>query len=165
MTPDSTDAMISELVRIVGQCDGVHDCWRCPSCQLFSNVPGPSCSASLLTAATLVVLVSDFIAMAEVYWDLEVALRATGLQLRLRQAAPVVRDHHARPVQKHSCQGSTIKMTTPEGSEPRASATFPPGVRADTAIITFCFPFGLRFAHQDWSEGAKRISPHLSFRT
>jgi hypothetical protein len=45
--------------------------------------------------------------------------------------------------------------------EPRAAATFPPGVHEAAAVITFLSP-GLRFFHQGQFEGRmKRISPHL----
>jgi hypothetical protein len=45
--------------------------------------------------------------------------------------------------------------------EPRAAATFPPGVHQSAAAITFLSP-GLRFFHQGQFEGRrKRISPHL----
>jgi hypothetical protein len=46
--------------------------------------------------------------------------------------------------------------------EPRAAATFPPGVHQAAAAITFLSP-GLRFLHQGQFQGRKkRISPHLS---
>jgi hypothetical protein len=45
--------------------------------------------------------------------------------------------------------------------EPRAAATFPPGVHQAAAIISFLCP-GLRFFHQGQFEGRKEhISPHL----
>ncbi|HEY7698194.1 MAG TPA: alpha-amylase, partial [Vicinamibacteria bacterium] len=45
--------------------------------------------------------------------------------------------------------------------EPRAAATFSPGVHEAAAVITFLSP-GLRFFHQGQFEGRKkRISPHL----
>ena len=45
--------------------------------------------------------------------------------------------------------------------EPRAAATFAPGMHQAAAIITFLSP-GLRFFHQGQFEGRqKRISPHL----
>jgi hypothetical protein len=45
--------------------------------------------------------------------------------------------------------------------EPRAAATFPPGVHEAAAVITFLSP-GLRFFHQGEFQGrTKRISPHL----
>jgi hypothetical protein len=45
--------------------------------------------------------------------------------------------------------------------EPRAAATFSPGVHQAAAIITYLSP-GLRFFHQGQFEGRKkRISPHL----
>ncbi len=45
--------------------------------------------------------------------------------------------------------------------EPRAAATFAPGVHEAAAIITYLSP-GLRFFHQGQFEGRKkRISPHL----
>ena len=45
--------------------------------------------------------------------------------------------------------------------EPRAAATFAPGMHEAAAVITFLSP-GLRFFHQGQLEGKKkRISPHL----
>jgi hypothetical protein len=45
--------------------------------------------------------------------------------------------------------------------EPRAAATFPPGVHEAAAVITFLSP-GLRFFHDGQFRGRrKRISPHL----
>jgi hypothetical protein len=45
--------------------------------------------------------------------------------------------------------------------EPRAAATFPPGMHEAAAVITYLTP-GLRFFHQGQFEGRrKRISPHL----
>jgi hypothetical protein len=45
--------------------------------------------------------------------------------------------------------------------EPRAAATFPPGVHEAAAVLTFLSP-GLRFFHQGQLAGRrKRISPHL----
>src|SRR6516164_2335173 len=45
--------------------------------------------------------------------------------------------------------------------EPRAAATFPPGVHEAAAVVTFLSP-GLRFFHQGQLAGRrKRISPHL----
>jgi hypothetical protein len=45
--------------------------------------------------------------------------------------------------------------------EPRAAATFPPGVHEAAATVTYLAP-GLRFFHQGQFEGrVKRISPHL----
>lgn len=45
--------------------------------------------------------------------------------------------------------------------EPRAAATFPPGVHEAAAVITF-LTLGLRLLHQGQFEGRmKRISPHL----
>ena len=45
--------------------------------------------------------------------------------------------------------------------EPRAAATFPPGIHEAAAVITYLSP-GLRFFHQGQFDGRrKRISPHL----
>ena len=45
--------------------------------------------------------------------------------------------------------------------EPRAAATYPPGVHEAAAIVTYLAP-GLRFFHQGQFDGrVKRISPHL----
>ena len=76
-----------------------------------------------------------------------------------------LRDHHARPVREHFLAGldyqNKLARFLENHDEPRAAATFPPGIHEAAAVITFLSP-GLRFFHQGQFEGRKkRISPHL----
>jgi hypothetical protein len=58
----------------------------------------------------------------------------------------------------HDCQNKMARFLE-DHDEPRAAATFPPGVHEAAAVITILSP-GLRFFHQGQFEGRrKRISP------
>jgi hypothetical protein len=76
-----------------------------------------------------------------------------------------LREGHARPVREHLYAGldyqDKLARFLENHDEPRAAATFPPGVHEAAAAVTFLAP-GLRFFHQGQFEGrVKRISPHL----
>ena len=76
-----------------------------------------------------------------------------------------LRDGHARPVREHLHAGldyqSKLARFMENHDEPRAAATFAPGMHEAAAVITYLSP-GLRFFHQGQFEGRrKRISPHL----
>jgi hypothetical protein len=76
-----------------------------------------------------------------------------------------LREGHARPVREHFYAGldyqNKLARFLENHDEPRAAATFSPGVHEAAAVITFLSP-GLRFFHQGQFEGRKkRISPHL----
>ena len=76
-----------------------------------------------------------------------------------------LREGHARPVREHFHAGldyqNKLARFLENHDEPRAAATFAPGVHEAAAVITFLSP-GLRFFHQGQFEGRrKRISPHL----
>ena len=161
-------AMITELQRIAGQCDGL----RCDMAMLllpevFQRTWGiamqpfwPKAIAAVRQAQP------GFEFMAEVYWDLEWTLQQQGFdhcydkrlydRLRALQAAPVrahlqagldYQDKLARFLENHD--------------EPRAAATFAPGPHAAAAVLTFCTP-GLRFFQQGQLEGCRvQVSPHL----
>jgi hypothetical protein len=76
-----------------------------------------------------------------------------------------LREGHARPVREHfhaelAYQKKLVRFLE-NHDEPRAAATFAPGMHEAAAVITFLSP-GLRFFHQGQFEGRqKRISPHL----
>ena len=76
-----------------------------------------------------------------------------------------LREGHARPVRDHlradfDYQKKMARFLE-NHDEPRAAATFPPGMHEAAAVITF-LSAGLRFFHQGQFEGRrKRISPHL----
>jgi hypothetical protein len=160
--------MIGELVKIAGQCDGV----RCDMAMLvlpdvFERTWG-ILSQPFWPEATQRVRehVSDFCFMAEVYWDLEWTLQQQGFDYAYdKRLYDRLRDSHARPVREHFWAGldyqNKLARFLENHDEPRAAATFPAGIHAAAAVITFLSP-GLRFFHQGEFQGRKkRISPHL----
>ena len=104
--------------------------------------------------------------MAEVYWDLEWTLQQQGFDYAYdKRLYDRLREGHARPVREHFRAGldyqDKLARFLENHDEPRAAATFSPGMHEAAAVITFLSP-GLRFFHQGQFEGRrKRISPHL----
>ena len=166
--PDLQHAMIGELERIAGQCDGV----RCDMAMLvlpdvFERTWGiradlfwPKATASVRRKHP------DFRFMAEVYWDREWTMQQQGFDYAYdKRLYDRLREGHARPVREHFHAGmdyqDKLARFLENHDEPRAAATFPPGVHEAAAVITFLSP-GLRFFHQGQFEGRrKRVSPHL----
>ena len=160
--------MIGELVKIAGQCDGV----RCDMAMLvlpdvFERTWGQRAPLFWPTATQRVrERVPGFLFMAEVYWDLEWTLQQQGFDYAYdKRLYDRLRERHARPVREHFHAGldyqNKLARFLENHDEPRAAATFPPGVHEAAAVITFLSP-GLRFFHQGQFEGRKkRISPHL----
>jgi hypothetical protein len=162
------EAMIGELERIAGQCDGV----RCDMAMLvlpdvFERTWGiraqpfwPKATEHVRERAP------DFCFMAEVYWDLEWTLQQQGFDYTYdKRLYDRLREGHARPVRDHFLAGldyqTKLARFLENHDEPRAAATFSPEVHEAAAVITFLSP-GLRFFHQGQFEGRKkRISPHL----
>lgn len=166
---ETQEAMIGELVKIAGQCDGL----RCDMAMLvlpevFERTWGHR-APLFWPAATQRVRerVPGFTFMAEVYWDLEWTLQQQGFDYTYdKRLYDRLRDHHARPVREHFHAGldyqDKLARFLENHDEPRAAATFPPDIHKAAAVITFFSP-GLRFFHQGQFEGRrKRISPHLS---
>jgi len=162
------EAMIGELVKIAGRCDGV----RCDMAMLvlpvvFERTWGMEAQAFWPKATERVrERVPDFCFMAEVYWDLEWTLQQQGFDYTYdKRLYDRLRDGHARPVREHFNAGldyqNRMARFLENHDEPRAAATFSPEVHEAAAIITFLSP-GLRFFHQGQFDGRKkRISPHL----
>jgi hypothetical protein len=166
--PDLQRAMIGELTRIAGQCDGV----RCDMAMLvlpdvFQRTWGiraelfwPKATESVRRKHP------HFLFMAEVYWDLEWTMQQQGVDYAYdKRLYDRLRDGHARPVREHFHAGldyqDKLARFLENHDEPRAAATFPPDVHEAAAVATFLSP-GLRFFHQGQFEGRrKRISPHL----
>jgi glycosidase len=166
--PATQDAMIAELLRIAGQCDGV----RCDMAMLVVpevfertwEIPTqpfwPKATQRVRERA------SDFCFMAEVYWDLEWTLQQQGFDYTYdKRLYDRLRDRHARPIREHFWAGldyqDKLARFLENHDEPRAAVTFPPGVHEAAAVITYLSP-GLRFFHQGQFEGRKqRVSPHL----
>ena len=160
--------MLGELLRIAGQCDGV----RCDMAMLvlpevFERTWGIA-SRPFWPKATRRVReqAPDFCFMAEVYWDLEWTLQQQGFDYTYdKRLYDRLRDRHARPVREHFRAGldyqDKLARFLENHDEPRAAATFPPGVHEAAAVITYLAP-GLRFFQKGQFEGrTKRVSPHL----
>jgi alpha amylase-like protein len=166
--PATQEAMIRELEKIAGQCDGV----RCDMAMLilpdvFERTWGKK-PASFWPHATQRVRerAPAFCFMAEVYWDLEWTLQRQGFDYTYdKRLYDRLREGHARPVREHLHAALDYQMKLARflenHDEPRASTTFAPSVHRAAAVITYFIP-GLRFFHQGQFEGRKkRISPHL----
>jgi hypothetical protein len=166
--PELQKAMIGELERIAGQCDGV----RCDMAMLvlpdvFESTWGiradlfwPKATESVRRKHP------NFQFMAEVYWDREWTMQQQGFDYTYdKRLYDRLRDGYARPVREHFHAGldyqNKMARFLENHDEPRAAATFSPEVHEAAAVVTFLSP-GLRFFHQGQFEGrTKRISPHL----
>jgi glycosidase len=166
--PAAQDAMIGELLKIAGQCDGL----RCDMAMLvlpevFERTWGipaqpfwPKATRRIREQAP------DFCFMAEVYWDLEWTLQQQGFDYTYdKRLYDRLHDRHARPVREHFWAGldyqDKLARFLENHDEPRAAATFSPGVRQAAAVITYLAP-GLRFFQRGQFQGRKtRVSPHL----
>ncbi len=166
--PATQEAMIGELARIAGQCDGV----RCDMAMLvlpdvFERTWGRRAPLFWPGATQRVrERVPGFCFMAEVYWDLEWTMLQQGFDYAYdKRLYDRLREGHARPVREHLYAGldyqSKLARFLENHDEPRAAATFSPGRHEAAAVITYLSP-GLRFFHQGQFEARKkRISPHL----
>jgi len=166
--PATQEATIAELVKIAQQCDGV----RCDMAMLvlpdvFERTWNIHAQPFWPRATEQVrKRVPGFCFMAEVYWDLEWTLQQQGFDYTYdKRLYDRLRDGRARPVREQFHAGldyqNKLARFLENHDEPRAAATFPPGVHQAAAVITFLSP-GLRFFHQGQFEGRRtRISPHL----
>ena len=166
--PATQEAMIAELLRIAGQCDGV----RCDMAMLvlpdvFERTWGRRAPLFWPRATQRVrERVPGFCFMAEVYWDLEWTMLKHGFDYAYdKRLYDRLREGHARPVREHLQAGldfqSKLARFLENHDEPRAAATFAPGMHEAAGVITYLSP-GLRFFHQGQLEGRRtRISPHL----
>jgi hypothetical protein len=166
--PNLQEAMIGELIKIAGQCDGV----RCDMAMLvlpdvFERTWGIRCRLFWPEAIRRVREAHPtFCFMAEVYWDLEWTLLQQGFDYTYdKRLYDRLKEGHAKSVREHffaglDYQGKMARFLE-NHDEPRAVATFPAGMHEAAAILTFLSP-GLRFFHQGQFQGRKkRISPHL----
>ena len=166
--PATQEAMIGELLKIAGQCDGV----RCDMAMLvlpevFGRTWGIEAPLFWPKATERVRhKVPGFCFMAEVYWDMEWTMQQQGFDYAYdKRLYDRLREGHARPVREHFHAGldyqNKLARFLENHDEPRAAATFSLEVHKAAAAITFLSP-GLRFFHQGEFEGRKkRISPHL----
>jgi hypothetical protein len=166
--PALQEAMINELIRIAGQCDGV----RCDMAMLvlpdvFEKTWSIKCQSFWPEAARRVHEVNqEFCFMAEVYWDLEWRMLQEGFDYTYdKRLYDRLKEGHAKPVREHffaglDYQGKMARFLE-NHDEPRAAASFLDEIHEAAAIITFLSP-GLRFFHYGQFQGKmKRISPHL----
>jgi hypothetical protein len=166
--PATQEALIAELVRIGGQCDGL----RCDMAMLvlpeifertWGRRPPPFWEKAIQTVRGQH---PEFCFMAEVYWDMEWTMQQQGFDFAYdKKLYDRLREGHARPVREHlrGDMGYQDKLARflENHDEPRAARTFDPAAHRAAALITFLSP-GLRFFHQGQFEGRqKRISPHL----
>jgi hypothetical protein len=166
--PALQEAMIGELIRIAGQCDGV----RCDMAMLvlpeiFERTWGHPAPLFWPSATQRVrEHVPGFLFMAEVYWDMEWTLQQQGFDYAYdKRLYDRLRDGNARSVREHFLAGldyqTKLARFLENHDEPRAAATFSTEAHQAAAVITFLCP-GLRFFHQGQLEARKkRISPHL----
>ena len=167
-SPSLQEAMIGQLFRIAGQCDGV----RCDMAMLvlpdvFERTWGIS-SQPFWSQATARIrdAFPDFVFMAEVYWDLEWTLQQQGFDYTYdKRLYDRLGEKQARPVREHLMADpdyqNKMARFLENHDEPRAAAVFTPEVHEAAAVITF-LSTGLRFFHQGQFEGrTRRISPHL----
>jgi Alpha amylase, catalytic domain len=166
--PATQEAMIDELQKIAGQCDGV----RCDMAMLvlpevLERTWGLSAEPFWPKATSRVrERVPEFLFLAEVYWDLEWTMLQQGFDYaydkrlydRLRAGqAQQVRGH----LQADLDYQEKLARFLENHDEPRAAATLAPGMHEAAAVLTYLSP-GLRFFHQGQLEGRKkRVSPHL----
>ena len=166
--PETQEAMTGELLKVARQCDGV----RCDMAMLvlpdvFQRTWG---RLALPFWPRAIRRVHDqtpgFRFMAEVYWDLEWVMLQQGFDYAYdKRLYDRLRHESAASVRAHLTAGldfqSRLARFLENHDEPRAAATFPPGMHEAAAVITFLSP-GLRFFHQGQFNGCrKRISPHL----
>jgi glycosidase len=167
--PATQEAMIGELCKIAGQCDGL----RCDMAMLvlpdiFPRTWGKRADPFWPKATERVrELFPEFCFMAEAYWDLQWTLQQQGFDYTYdKRLYDRLRDRQARPVREHLRAGldyqNKLARFLENHDEPRAAAVFPAEVHLAAAVITFLSP-GLRFFQQGQFLGRKKhISAHLA---
>ncbi|MDV2481348.1 alpha-amylase [Methanoculleus sp. Wushi-C6] len=166
--PALREAMIAEVRRIAGWCDGV----RCDMAMLvlpevFRQTWGRDAQPFWPGAIAAARKENpEFVFMAEAYWDLEWTLQQQGFdytydkrlydRLRSGDAGPV-RDHlRADP----EYQRKSVRFLE-NHDEPRAATVFPPDRHRAAAVLAYLSP-GLRFFHQGQFAGRRKFVPvHL----
>ena len=166
--PALQTAMSDELLKISQWCDGLRcDMGMLVLPEIFQRTWGIA-TEPFWTKATQKVREHhpDFIFMAEVYWDLEWTLQQQGFDYTYdKRLYDRLREQQARPVREHFWADLDYQRKSARflenHDEPRAAATFPPGVHQAAAVLTYFCP-GLRFFHQGQLQGwTKKISVHL----
>ena len=161
-------ALLAELQRIAGQCDGV----RCDMAMLvlpeiFERTWGiPTAPFWPQATAAIQAAHPGFLFLAEVYWDLEWTLQQQGFDYTYDKRLYDRLVHGASlPVHDHLLAGldfqDHLARFLENHDEPRAAATFPLEIHRAAAVVTFLTP-GLRFFHMGQREGKRfRIPTHL----
>jgi glycosidase len=166
--PTLQTALIDELLKISQWCDGL----RCDMAMLvlpeiFQRTWGIAIEPFWEKATQKVrEQHPGFIFMAEVYWDMEWTLQQKGFDYTYdKRLYDRLRDRHYHLTREHfwadlDYQAKSARFLE-NHDEPRAAATFPPGIHQAAAILTYFSP-GLRFFHQGQLQGwQKKISVHL----
>lgn len=165
--PETREALIQELVKIAGVCDGV----RCDMAMLVMNRIFPQTWQGLIDAAAMPSqefwtavrqALPQLVLMAEVYWDLEWELQQLGFDFtydkrlydRLRHG-----DHHG--VKEHlaadpAFQRKLVRFLE-NHDEPRSQDVFGQRLKA-MAVLVGTLP-GMRFYHYGQLEGRRRSLP------
>jgi len=166
--PGLQEAMIGELLKIAGQCDGV----RCDMAMLilpevFERTWGLRPEPFWPKAIDVIKReYPDFQFLAEVYWDLEWTMQQQGFDYTYdKRLYDRLREGPARPLREHLHAAleyqDKLARFLENHDEPRAAATFGSQAHQAAATLTYLVP-GLRFFHQGQLQGYKtRISPHL----
>ncbi|MDD4567638.1 MAG: alpha-amylase family glycosyl hydrolase [Methanoculleus chikugoensis] len=167
-SPALQDAMIVELQKIAGQCDGL----RCDMAMLvlpevFYRTWGREMEPFWPRAIDSV---RDerpaFTFMAEVYWDLEWTLQQQGFDYTYdKRFYDRLRNGAAGPVRDHLRADSEYRDKSvrflENHDEDRAAAVFPPEQHRAAAVLAFLSP-GLRFFHRGQFSGRQKKTPvHL----
>ncbi|MCC7153632.1 MAG: alpha-amylase [Bryobacterales bacterium] len=167
--PAMRQALLSELKKISGMCDGV----RCDMAMLvlpdvFERTWGLRPEPFWPTAIMEVKAQHPgFLFMAEVYWDLEWTLQQQGFDYTYdKRLYDRLIEGHAQPVRDHFRADLDYQQRSARflenHDEPRAASAFSPNQHRAAAALTFLCP-GLRFIHQGQMEGyTRRIPVHLS---
>jgi hypothetical protein len=112
---------------------------------------------------------ASFLFVAEVYWDMEWTLQQEGFDFTYdKRLYDRLRDGHARPVREHLMADPSFSERClrflENHDEPRAAATFPPGMHQAAAVVAWFAP-GMRFFHEGQLEGRKVfVSMHVGRR-
>jgi hypothetical protein len=166
--PEFQEAMTGELMNVSAKCDGV----RCDMAmlvlpQIFHRTWGIDMQLFWPPAIQSVrAKHPGFTFMAEVYWDLEWELQQQGFDYAYdKRLYDRLRAYEPRAVREHFYAGmdyqGKLARFLENHDEPRAAATFPPGILQAAGVITFLSP-GLKFFYQGQLEGVKaRLPVHI----
>lgn len=179
--PGLRQAMLGEIRRIAGRCDGV----RCDMAMLLlPNVfrqtwgeitqprDGTRPDESDFWPSAIAKIRAEhpgFIFLAEVYWDLEWTLQQQGFDYTYdKRLCDRLHAGSGYGVRAHLTAGMDFQRHCARflenHDEPRAAGVFPPDRHRAAALVTYLTP-GLRFFHEGQWEGRKvHVSIHLGRR-